>query len=219
MLVAPASRSSRPPCARRPLGSPGPTRSRSRCAGAVSGVLGFFAATVLVMAPVTVASESGTGRRSTPAATETRDRAVPGRERREHPDRLAGRSAGVGRERPGRTAEPPGEGPVPPASPVPQEERTLRGDVSPVPSGRPDVALPPPSAARPEGSAEALPPSGPAVPSAPAATPTGPSASAPSGRGTAEQPAGRMLRVLPLGTGLVLMGIGLGFIGLRLRRR
>ncbi|MFE7645417.1 hypothetical protein NFX46_00300 [Streptomyces phaeoluteigriseus] len=35
-----------------------------------------------------------------------------------------------------------------------------------------------------------------------------------------EQPVGRMLRILPLGSGLVLVGLGLGlaFVGLRLRR-
>ncbi|GKQ38753.1 hypothetical protein ALMP_52840 [Streptomyces sp. A012304] len=35
-----------------------------------------------------------------------------------------------------------------------------------------------------------------------------------------ERPVGRMLRILPLGSGLVLIGLGLGlaFLGLRLRR-
>ncbi|MFF9059007.1 hypothetical protein ACIRPQ_08630 [Streptomyces sp. NPDC101213] len=35
-----------------------------------------------------------------------------------------------------------------------------------------------------------------------------------------ERPVGRMLRILPLGSGLVLigMGLGLGLLGLRLRR-
>ncbi|MFI1964376.1 hypothetical protein ACH429_09665 [Streptomyces pathocidini] len=36
---------------------------------------------------------------------------------------------------------------------------------------------------------------------------------------TLAQPTGPVLRVLPFGTGLALMGLGLGFIGLRLRRR
>jgi hypothetical protein len=31
-------------------------------------------------------------------------------------------------------------------------------------------------------------------------------------------PVGRVLEVLPLGAGLVLIGLGLGFLGLRLRR-
>jgi hypothetical protein len=33
------------------------------------------------------------------------------------------------------------------------------------------------------------------------------------------EPARRVLRVLPLGAGIELVGLGLGFLGLRMRRR
>ncbi|WP_069813490.1 hypothetical protein [Streptomyces sp. TP-A0874] len=35
---------------------------------------------------------------------------------------------------------------------------------------------------------------------------------------TVTEPSGRLLRVLPLGTGFALVGLGLGFFGIRLRR-
>ncbi|MEV6314098.1 hypothetical protein [Streptomyces sp. NPDC051776] len=37
--------------------------------------------------------------------------------------------------------------------------------------------------------------------------------------GQSAHPTGRMLRVLPIGTGLALMGLGLAYIGIRLRKR
>ncbi|MFH8367883.1 hypothetical protein [Streptomyces sp. NPDC018031] len=37
-------------------------------------------------------------------------------------------------------------------------------------------------------------------------------------RADAAKPPGRVMRVLPLGTGMALTGVGLAFIGLRLRR-
>ena len=47
---------------------------------------------------------------------------------------------------------------------------------------------------------------------------TTPDAGAPPGQGRAEAGSEVVLEVLPLGVGLTLMGAGLGFIGLRLRR-
>ncbi|MEU6080223.1 hypothetical protein [Streptomyces sp. NPDC047108] len=58
--------------------------------------------------------------------------------------------------------------------------------------------------------------------------PVDPSSDETAGSGTAvgdergdqaSQPTGRLLRVLPIGTGLALMGLGLAYIGIRLRQR
>jgi hypothetical protein len=53
-----------------------------------------------------------------------------------------------------------------------------------------------------------------------AADPTAAVGEGGSGRQSAAvyEPARRVLRVLPLGAGLALIGLGLGFLGLRLRR-
>lgn len=55
----------------------------------------------------------------------------------------------------------------------------------------------------------------PALPKAPA--PAGPSV-APTVSEEAGDPIGRAVSVLPLGAGMALVGLGLGFLGLRLRR-
>ncbi|WP_329134250.1 hypothetical protein OG552_18420 [Streptomyces sp. NBC_01476] len=53
---------------------------------------------------------------------------------------------------------------------------------------------------------------------APAATGAAGRTDAPPRSVIADEPVRRVLRVLPLGAGLVLVGLGLGFFGLRLRR-
>ncbi|MYS18775.1 hypothetical protein GA0115240_10121, partial [Streptomyces sp. DvalAA-14] len=62
-------------------------------------------------------------------------------------------------------------------------------------------------------------PTGPAAAGQPPSTP--PAASDPAAESASESasaPARRATRILPLGLGLLLTGLGLGFIGLRLRR-
>ncbi|NBE52241.1 hypothetical protein [Streptomyces boluensis] len=107
----------------------------------------------------------------------------------------AGSRAGEGRVRPGRTQPEPvkrlgGKHVVPPAHPV-----------RPKPPSKPDE------------------PNAPASPS-PARTEPPPAADA--AREAAEQTVpgneGPLLRVLPLGLGLLLIGLGLAFLALRLRR-
>ncbi|MFD9724180.1 hypothetical protein [Streptomyces sp. NPDC059072] len=105
-------------------------------------------------------------------------------------EELAGSAAGAGRERPGR---PPGE----PADP----ELTV--------ASRP---LP----ARPR--TERTPPAPPPPPPPPLAVPTPPSAVRALGTEPNERAADLAAHILPLGTGFALMGLGLGYLGVRLRR-
>ncbi|MFD7784501.1 hypothetical protein ACFV4Q_15605 [Streptomyces nojiriensis] len=114
-------------------------------------------------------------------------------------EELAGSVAGVGRERPGR---PVGE----PANP----ELTV--------ASRPLPVRPP--------RAEPTPPAPPTPPPAPPPRPTG-AVAAPSppsavvtdlGAAPNDRAADLAAHILPLGTGFALMGLGLGYLGVRLRR-
>ncbi|MFD5408861.1 hypothetical protein [Streptomyces nojiriensis] len=114
-------------------------------------------------------------------------------------EELAGSVAGVGRERPGR---PVGE----PANP----ELTV--------ASRPLPVNPP--------RAEPTPPTPPTPPQAPPPRPTG-AVAAPSppsavvtdlGAAPNDRAADLAAHILPLGTGFALMGLGLGYLGVRLRR-
>ncbi|WP_051852335.1 hypothetical protein [Streptomyces aureocirculatus] len=90
------------------------------------------------------------------------------------------------------------------------QQRPGRGEPESVPDPAVWRPLPPPprEVRRPEGT---RPPPSVAVPSVPG------TADEPRER-AAEGPAFPGLRVLPLGAGMVLIGLGLGFLGLRLRR-
>ncbi|MFF8291559.1 hypothetical protein ACF068_20335 [Streptomyces sp. NPDC016309] len=121
---------------------------------------------------------------------------------------LAGRPAGEGRQRPGRPASPS-------ASPS--------GDVSPGPSAgtaRPPRTKTATAPGLPQGretEAEAVPEE-----ESPAATDTPhspPAAAYEPAAQTAGTLADRQIPVLTLGVGLAMMGLGLGFLGLRMRRR
>ncbi|MFI9205701.1 hypothetical protein [Streptomyces sp. NPDC053048] len=112
---------------------------------------------------------------------------------------LAGTVAGVGREHPGRAAEPS-------------------------PSGRPGIRSPraphpqdgqQPADEREQTAAEEGPSPHPGPPRAPARR-AAPERERQDAGATDRE---RVMRVLPLGTGMALAGLGLGFIGLRLRRR
>ncbi|MES5819276.1 hypothetical protein [Streptomyces sp. RG80] len=100
----------------------------------------------------------------------------------------AGSRAGEGRERPGRREE-------------------AEADV-----GNEDEA------ARPSDGAATVVPS--PTREAVSAVPVPPERAARQAVGDAERPAARVLRIVPLGSGLLLMGLGLGlaFVGLRVRR-
>ncbi|MEU9081658.1 hypothetical protein [Streptomyces sp. NPDC048357] len=108
---------------------------------------------------------------------------------------LAGSFAGVGRERPGRPA---GE----PANP----ELAVAARPLPVrPHARPTPPAPPPPP----------PPSPPAV----APSPRGPHGEVTAlGTEPNDRAADLAAHILPLGTGFALMGLGLGYLGVRLRR-
>ncbi|MCQ0024792.1 hypothetical protein M4914_18750 [Streptomyces somaliensis DSM 40738] len=113
---------------------------------------------------------------------------------------LAGRPAGAGRERPGRS-EPPGPA-TPSASPAAEHAHDGTTD-----HGRHDGWDPGPEAVPDDGSHAAVPPDG------------GRSTASWESHGrAAETGVDRRVPVLTLGAGLTLMGIGLGFIGFRVRR-
>ncbi|MGK5632168.1 hypothetical protein [Streptomyces sp. URMC 123] len=137
-----------------------------------------------------------------------------------HPDgALAGHRAGQGRERPGRPEDPPAAHPADQAAPDARDARDPEapGDVPRDPD-RPAEAADPRTGA-PEAPDE---PAGPAE-SAPAADP-GADAGSDTRPGIRREVADRasddhVPTVLPLGTGLTLMGLGLGFFALRMRLR
>ncbi|MFG2974944.1 hypothetical protein ACGFYY_18410 [Streptomyces sp. NPDC048331] len=115
-------------------------------------------------------------------------------------EELAGSLAGVGREHPGRPAGEPADPelviasrPLPPVHP--RTESTAR------PSTTPTAPTAPTSA----GTAVA-------APSPPSAVVTT------LGGGTNDRAADLAAHILPLGTGFALMGLGLGYLGVRLRR-
>ncbi|MER7516781.1 hypothetical protein [Streptomyces sp. NPDC126499] len=114
---------------------------------------------------------------------------------------LAGRPAGEGRERPGRPADASG-------SPSP---------TSPEEPARTKTATEEESVEEPDEAVEVVPGTdGPVVRSSPGELP----AAAP--RIGTEAPldlSDRRIPVLTLGVGLALMGLGIGFLGVRMRRR
>ncbi|MFB7265123.1 hypothetical protein ACFCXH_23640 [Streptomyces nojiriensis] len=116
-------------------------------------------------------------------------------------EELAGSVAGVGREHPGRPA---GE----PANP----ELTVASRPLPVYPPRAEPS-PPPQAQSPP------PPPTPPRPTAAVAAPS-PPPSVVTALGTApnDRAADLAAHILPLGTGFALMGLGLGYLGMRLRR-
>ncbi|MFF4420257.1 hypothetical protein ACFY04_05620 [Streptomyces sp. NPDC001549] len=111
-------------------------------------------------------------------------------------EELAGSVAGVGRERPGRPVGEPANPELMVASrPLPARPRT----------GLADPTEPTATTPRP--------------PTAAVAAPSPPSAVVDAlGTGTNDRAADLAAHILPLGTGFALMGLGLGYLGMRLRR-
>ncbi|WP_314243022.1 hypothetical protein [Streptomyces sp. DSM 40907] len=116
-------------------------------------------------------------------------------------EELAGSVAGVGRERPGRPVGEPANPELMVASrPLPARPRTGHGLTGRTEPTGPTAATPrPPTAAV-------------AAPSPPSAVVTA------LGSGTNDRAADLAAHILPLGTGFALMGLGLGYLGMRLRR-
>ncbi|MFG2231689.1 hypothetical protein ACGFNX_17070 [Streptomyces sp. NPDC048723] len=114
-------------------------------------------------------------------------------------EELAGSVAGVGRERPGRPVGEPANPELMVASrPLPARPRT--GLTEPTQPTQPTATAPrPPTAAV-------------AAPSPPSAVVTA------LGTGSNDRAADLAAHILPLGTGFALMGLGLGYLGMRLRR-
>ncbi|MFD7609972.1 hypothetical protein [Streptomyces sp. NPDC059828] len=133
------------------------------------------------------------------------------------PPSLAGREAGEGRQRPGRRASPPAHTASIPPSPQPPS-----APFAPVaPPISPSVKRPAPFAPlTPATPATPIPSAASRLPAAPVTPVTSTPAAA---VGEAEPHAGppareRRIPSLSLGTGFALMGLGLGYIALRLRR-
>ncbi|MFD9478112.1 hypothetical protein [Streptomyces nojiriensis] len=123
-------------------------------------------------------------------------------------EELAGSVAGVGRERPGRPVGAPANPELTVASrPLPARPRTEPADPA-------DPATPAAPAAPTAPTATA-----PRPPTAAVAAPSPPSAVVTAlGTGTNDRAADLAAHILPLGTGFALMGLGLGYLGMRLRR-
>ncbi|MFG2337957.1 hypothetical protein [Streptomyces yangpuensis] len=115
-------------------------------------------------------------------------------------EELAGTAAGVGRERPGRPAGEPADPELLIASrPLPVRPRTEPTPPPAPPSTRPP--LPPPPVSQPS-----------------AADPTVRDTVSALGTEPNDRAADLAAHILPLGTGFALMGLGLGYLGVRLRR-
>ncbi|MCX5178143.1 hypothetical protein [Streptomyces virginiae] len=104
-------------------------------------------------------------------------------------EELAGSLAGVGREHPGRPVGEPANPELVVAS-RPRVPVRPRTEPSPRPTTRTEVAAPSPP----------------------------PSVVTALGTGTNDRAADLAAHILPLGTGFALMGLGLGYLGVRLRR-
>ncbi|MFJ8313584.1 MULTISPECIES: hypothetical protein [unclassified Streptomyces] len=131
--------------------------------------------------------------------------------------RLAGSKAGEGRTRPGRVSPSHDLLPYPPDTELPDAVRPAQQEA--VPETPPQAPVPEPP--EPPEPSEPSPSEPPATPAAPA--PTSGAALPPNGhhhQATQTVTTGSDLRfhVLSLGAGLALTGLGLGFLGLRLRR-
>ncbi|WP_406387206.1 hypothetical protein [Streptomyces sp. NBC_00211] len=127
-------------------------------------------------------------------------------------EELAGSAAGVGRERPGRPAAEPANPetvlanrPLParpqhrPAHPADPRQVPRVPQVAPVPQVPPVPHVP-------------------HVPPVPQALPSPPPVVTAIGTGPNERAADLAAHILPLGTGFALMGLGLGYLGMRLRK-
>ncbi|MFG2481504.1 MULTISPECIES: hypothetical protein [Streptomyces] len=115
-------------------------------------------------------------------------------------EELAGSLAGVGREHPGR---PVGE----PANP------------ELVVASRPLLPVRPRTESTPRPTTTPTAPTSPVAPTAAVAAPSPPSATVTTlGTGANDRAADLAAHILPLGTGFALMGLGLGYLGVRLRR-
>ncbi|MFE6907165.1 hypothetical protein [Streptomyces erythrochromogenes] len=123
-------------------------------------------------------------------------------------EELAGSAAGVGRERPGRPAGEPANPELLIASrPLPAHPRTGATPPPPPLPTPPSQPLPPPPPSPPRPSA-AAPTARDDVTALDTALDTAPT----------DRAADLAAHMLPLGTGFALMGLGLGYLGVRLRR-
>ncbi|MFE2853799.1 hypothetical protein ACFXJO_22050, partial [Streptomyces lavendulae] len=129
-------------------------------------------------------------------------------------EELAGSAAGVGREHPGRpAAEPPAaEFAAAPHAAHPARPRPQR----PEPAASP--YLPPGATPDPARNPSRTSPRTPPRTSSHSPGPGHPSASAAIGTEANGRAADLAAHMLPLGTGLALMGLGLGYMGVRLRQ-
>ncbi|MFI6683050.1 hypothetical protein [Streptomyces sp. NPDC050485] len=172
---------------------------------------------VLLLTPLPYAAADDTPTPSPPAT------AVPSRSPNSSPSaqpsppaasgeqRLAGSRAGEGRTRPGRVP-PPHDFPYAPDTELPDAVRPAQQEAVPEMPPQAPVPEPPETPETPEPS---QPPATPAPTSAPVRPPNGHRHQA-----APAVTSGSDLRyhVLSLGAGLALTGLGLGFLGLRLRR-
>ncbi|WP_160159755.1 hypothetical protein [Streptomyces sp. WAC05374] len=121
---------------------------------------------------------------------------------------LAGRSAGEGRQRPGRPVSP---------SPSPSGDVSRGSPAGPADPARTKTATAPGLPWGEEAESEAVPETESPAAADPPRSP--PAAAYEPAAQTADTLADRQIPVLTLGVGLAMMGLGLGFLGLRMRRR
>ncbi|WP_149182480.1 hypothetical protein [Streptomyces sp. TRM49041] len=126
---------------------------------------------------------------------------------------LAGRPAGAGRPRPGRTQLPP---PAPSASRPPSASPPPSASAAPSGSARTRTATPPDHSDGEGTAREAVPEEDSPAAVRPHRSPS--AAAYEPGARTAETGADRRIPVLTLGVGLALVGLGIGFLGVRIRR-
>ncbi|MEV7277063.1 hypothetical protein [Streptomyces sp. NPDC093111] len=193
---------------RTPAASTAPPRGTGTGTG--TGTAPPTAATAATVVPRPTATGSGSGSgspSSTASPVPAPSGSAAGSDGRPAPNgsaSLAGHPAGEGREHPGRPPEPSSPAATSPSAPSesPSRTKTATEDAPDLEADEAVGAVPETELPHPSSSAEALPAAAPRIGAEAVATLSD-----------------RRIPVLTLGVGLALMGLGIGFLGVRMRRR